>query len=274
MGLEQIQLNVEVPEFEIRFPARGRGYDQDEEWFEVRLGDEWQRMRLHDYDAIYKVPGLYEALIYEALECKSPPRVVGLLKAVLEDWPATLPALRILDLGAGNGIVAECLKSAGARYIVGADILPEAREAAERDRPDVYADYIVGDITSLSGEPARRLREAELDCLVSVAALGFGDIPPQAFAAAFNVIGTPGWVAFTIKETFLSETDTSGFSKLIRRLIAKGSLRVEAHRRYCHRRSIEGEKLFYVAIVARKLSRIEASDLVGDAGPTSLIGLS
>ena len=40
---------------------------------------------------------------------------------------------------------------------------------------------------------------------MTVAALGYGDIPPQAFAEAFNLISDHGWVAFNIKDRFLQE---------------------------------------------------------------------
>ena len=50
--------------------------------------------------------------------------------------------------------------------------------------------------------------------LICVAALGFGDIPPEAFMAAFEQVTEGGWVAFCIKDEFISEEDRSGFSKL------------------------------------------------------------
>ena len=53
--------------------------------------------------------------------------------------------------------------------------------------------------------------------MTTVAALGFGDIPPAAFVGAFNLIETPGLLAFTIKDDFLGDDDPSGFSGLIQR---------------------------------------------------------
>ena len=52
----------------------------------------------------------------------------------------------MLDLGAGNGMVGEALREHGFEEITGVDITPEAGEAAERDRPGVYADYHVCDL--------------------------------------------------------------------------------------------------------------------------------
>lgn len=47
------------------------------------------------------------------------------------------------------------------------------------------------------------LRDWNFNCLTSVAALGFGDIPPRAFFEALRLVATNGWVALNLKETFL-----------------------------------------------------------------------
>jgi hypothetical protein len=98
-----------------------------------------------------------------------------------------------------------------------------------------------------------------LDCLVSVAALGFGDIPARAFVEAFNLIAKQGWVAFNIKETFLDRTDESGFSHLIRELIFSEYLDLYQLQRYRHRFSLEGEPLYYFALAGRKNADVPLS---------------
>jgi SAM-dependent methyltransferase len=251
----------------IRFPDGSGGLDQDQEWFEVQSEGRCRRLRIHDYAALYTEPGLYEMLVYDALQCKSPRRIVNLLKAVLEDRPAALPGLRVLDLGAGNGIVAERLRAAGVRSAVGLDLIPEAAAAALRDRPGVYDDYVVADLTDLGAADRERLRSRAFNCLVTVAALGFGDVPPEAFAEACNLIADGGWVAMTIKEDFLDPEDRGGFGRLVRRMIAHRVVEVHAHHRYCHRVSIAGERLFYVALVARKLRPVPDWMARGDAAP-------
>jgi hypothetical protein len=101
------------------------------------------------------------------------------------------------------------------------------------------------------------LRRTDANCLTTVAALGFGDIPPLAFAKALDLIATPGWLAFNLKESFLREQDVSGFSRLIRRLNRDGYIQTLCYRRYQHRISIIGEPLFYVAVIARKLKDLD-----------------
>ncbi len=247
-------------EFQIRFRAGDKGYEQDEESFTFMHEGEQRELRIHDYDELYKVPGLYEALVYDKLQCKSPPRLARLIAAVLPDWDVKPSDLRVLDLGAGNGIMAEELRSIGIDHVVGLDLLPEAAMAARRDRPDVYDDYIVADLTALTPDDEKRLHGAKLNCLVTAAALGFGDIPPEAFAEAFNAIEDGGWIAMTIKEDFLNpKSDDSGFAQLLRACINDQTIDIQSHHRYCHRLSISGEQLFYVGLVARKTADISES---------------
>jgi hypothetical protein len=88
--------------------------------------------------------------------------------------------------------------------------------------------------------------------MTCVAALGFGDIPPEAFLEAFNFVEDGGWLAFTLKEDFLNGADRSGFSRLIARGLDAGVLEMRTQERYRHRLSTTGEPLHYVAMVATK----------------------
>jgi hypothetical protein len=150
------------------------------------------------------------------------------------------------------------LVGVGVRSIIGIDIIPSAKEATNRDRPDVYDDYFVADLTNLPEAEEEELRRADANCMTTVAALGFGDIPPLAFAKALDLIATPGWLAFNLKESFLSEQEESGFSALIRTLNREGYIQTLCYRRYQHRISTTGEPLFYVAVIARKLKDLDS----------------
>jgi predicted TPR repeat methyltransferase len=164
--------------------------------------------------------------------------------------------LNVLEIGAGNGVVGETLKVCGVHSVVGVDILEEAKDAAERDRPEVYKDYLVVDLSDMPEPAEEKMRERQFNCLVTVAALGFGDIPPQAFAKALDLIEVGGWIAFNIKEDFVYHADESGFAGLIEDLMKRQVVQTQAYRRYRHRFSITGEPLYYVAYVARKLRDI------------------
>jgi hypothetical protein len=153
-------------------------------------------------------------------------------------------------------MVAEQFKELGVKTQVGIDLIEEAKQAAERDRPGLYSEYFACDLTELSDEVRAKLRGFGFNCLVTVAALGFGDIPPQAFAEAYNLVSEGGWIAFNIKEDFLEDGDPSGFNKLIRKLLETGMVEQRAERVYRHRLSCAGEPLNYVAIVGVKRADI------------------
>ena len=165
----------------------------------------------------------------------------------------------MLDLGAGNGMVGEELKKQGVSRLIGVDIISEAQAATERDRPGVYDAYYVMDFCSLSDDERDVLKLWSVDCLISVAALGFGDIPAEAFLEAFNLVGKDGFVAFNIKETFLDRSDDSGFSQLVRELIFSEYLDLYHLQRYRHRFSIEGEPLYYFALGGKKTADVPPS---------------
>jgi predicted TPR repeat methyltransferase len=103
----------------------------------------------HNYDEVFDIPGLYETLFYDTLDCCSPSYVVNLLEDVANEWDAELSNFRVLDVGAGNGMVGDELRNRGASKVVGVDIIEEAKEATLRDRPGVYDDYRVADLTNL-----------------------------------------------------------------------------------------------------------------------------
>src|SRR3954454_13446195 len=101
-------------DFELRLPDEASASaSQDEEWCEVEIDARTRRLRFHDYSDIYSIPGLYERLIYERLGCQSPRVIAGLLRDELNERDADPSDLRVLDLGAGNGIVAEELSEIG-----------------------------------------------------------------------------------------------------------------------------------------------------------------
>ncbi len=237
----------------IRFPSlEASALGQDEVYFHLLEGDSRRKIRFHDYNEIYKIPGLYEQLFYDRLKCQSPAKVASILKSSVSQSHENISELRVLDLGAGNGMMGDELKKYGLARLVGVDIIPEACDATERDRPGVYDDYYIEDFCNLGAEQRENIASWSFDCLTTVAALGFGDIPPEAFIEAFNIIQSQGWVAFNIKETFLNKSDTSGFSRMMRELIFSEYLDLYHLERYRHRLSIEGKPLYYFAIAGRK----------------------
>ncbi|HEY2206584.1 MAG TPA: methyltransferase domain-containing protein [Pseudonocardia sp.] len=176
------------------------------------------------------------------------------LRGKLEQAGVPPGQLRVFDLGAGNGIMGEELAKLGVDCVVGADILPEAAAAAERDRPDVYRGYHVADLTALTDGQRTELDSYGFNAMTCIAALGFGDIPTECFRTAYNLLDEGGWVILNIKEDFLADSDTTGFAGMLHRAIDSGALEVVDTTLYQHRLATNGSPLNYTAMIARKRS--------------------
>jgi SAM-dependent methyltransferase len=244
--------------YRIALPEPSQAYEQDEEWFLVNIGGTWEEIRFHDYGKLYDVEGLYEKIFYDILECDSPRTVRELLGREMDRAGVAAGELRALDLGAGNGIMGEELHKLGIESAVGVDILSEAADAARRDRPEVYAEYRVADFTRLDPALHAHLKGLGLNVLTCVAALGFGDIPPEAFRTAFNLVADGGWVAFNLRDRFNTAQDISGYHRMLRAATERGILELTAEERYTHRRATTGAPLYYNALVGRKHADIPA----------------
>jgi len=248
--------------YRIRFPStEPHELAQDEAFFYLEENGKELRLRFHEYDELYRRPGLYEQLFYDRLRCMSPSKVVETLYVTAGTSSSRFSELRVLDVGAGNGMVGEKLYEYGVARLVGLDISEMAYKALERDRPGIYDAYYIADLTNLSEDVRRELASWHLNCLVCVAALGFGDMPPLAFLEAFNLIENGGWIAFNIKETFMDNRDTLGFSVFIKNLILTEHLDVHHMERYQHRLSIDGSPLYYFALAGKKNSSLPSNFL-------------
>lgn len=237
---------------QVAYPGRACMLEQNEEWFDLVTDDRRERIRIHEYDRVYDVPGLYEEVVYNKLQCDSPQVITSLLKETIQHYDESDAPLRVLDFGAGNGIVGECLQEAlETETIVGIDIIDEAKKAVKRDRPEIYDDYYVMDLSQADDRDKQKLDRWNFNALVTVAALGFGDIPTQAFVNAFNIVENKSWIVFNIKDRFFSEDDDTGYNETLQQMIGN-SLTVYKKHHYCHRLSMAGDPLHYYAIVGRK----------------------
>ena len=244
---------MECVDYRVDYPKKLDGLDQNEEWITLTTDSGREEIRLHDYGRFFEVPGLYEDVVYKRLKCNSPSVVCQGLKTAIG---GRCGDLKVLDFGAGNGIVGECIRNTfPCDMVVGLDIIPEARAAAERDRPGVYEDYYVLDLSQMDVQKEGLLKKWNFNTLVTVAALGYGDIPAQAFINAFNLIENGGWVAFNIKDRFLSDDDETGFRETIDKMMGD-SIEISFTKRYRHRLSLAGESLYYHAIAGKKLKNV------------------
>src|SRR6185312_427246 len=189
----------------------------------VALGDS-ELVHLHDYARIYAVPGLYEHVVQEQLQCRSPQVAAeGFLRAVAS---AKLEAasMTVLDVGAGTGLVGELLLGGGVKRMVGVDALPAARSACMRDRPGVYSTYLIGDLAAGDSELCGALRGHGIGGLVSAGAFGGTHAPPAALANALAILPPGAPVALTIDERWMDTSDPDGFGSEVQRLADQGDL--------------------------------------------------
>lgn len=258
-----IRSEIFMKRYRIQLPATSHhDLSQSEAFF--YLADEKgnrEKIPFHHYGRIYESPGLYEQIFYDRLRCSSPKVVTELLHKAVEGERGNFTELRVLDFGAGNGLMGSALNKYGVARLVGADIEPNAKKAADRDRPGIYDDYFVGDFTQLGKVELEQLNSWSFNCLTTVAALGFGDIPVRAFFQALNLIKEGGWLAFNIKESFMKPTDKTGFSTFIRNLMLSEYMDIHLIERYKHRLSMEGEPLYYYAVIAKKRKHLPADML-------------
>lgn len=125
------------------------------------------------------------------------------------------------------------------------DVLPEARHAARRQHPHVYEGY------SLVGpELFKDLKKFQVNTVICVAALGFGDIDPELFEKVLSSLPSGSLIAFNIKEQFLNSLDPSGFNRLFGQLQTQGKLKPLRQWRHFHRYSTWGDPLHYLGVVA------------------------
>lgn len=234
--------------FSIRLPKENHKCDQTEEWFVLETAESTRKLRIQDYPKVYRVPGLYEAVVYDTLKCHSHERFADILRCALTERGELAHDVSILELGAGNGVVGEKMKGLGIGKLIGLDLLPEARDAALRDRPNVYDKYVVADLTK-----ENPLEDHIFDGLVVVSALGLGGVPSAAFLQAAKLLRPGGMIGLTFKSEFLNPDNKHEFGILLRDLLYRGLIELEVLQRYRHRYTIAGDSIFYTALIAKKV---------------------
>jgi len=226
----------------------GAGRDQAAESLVVRFADgREERMRLHEYDRVYAIPGLYEEVVQRRLECLSP-RVLA--DALLAHAGLAPEDLRVFDLAAGNGVTGEELAARGVAELVGSDNIPEARDAAERDRPGLYSTYVVGDIDE-TPELRELVRSHSLNALVCAGALGLGHISAASFDRLWSEFPAGSLFSASVEES-LAEPGGSDFGDYLAELDSGDEAEVLQRERFRHRSLMGGGEVHYLAVVARK----------------------
>lgn len=245
-----MSLGAPSPDYEVDLHT-GAGGDQPAESLTVRFPDgREQRMRLHQYDRVYAIPGLYEEVVQRRLECLSPVTLADALVEGASRSGLSPPDLRVFDLAAGNGVTGEELAGRGVREIVASDNIVEARDGAARDRPGLYSTYVVGDIDD-TPELRELVRSRSLNALVCAGALGLGHITAASFARLWSEFPSGSVFAASVEES-LAEPGGSDFGDYLAELEAAPDATVLRRERFRHRLLMGGGAAHYVAVVVRR----------------------
>ncbi|MGI8714296.1 MAG: hypothetical protein ACR2NR_14190 [Solirubrobacteraceae bacterium] len=207
-------------------------------------------LHLHDYERVYALPGVYEQIVQERLQCASPARLAAILAAAVDGagWPRS--TVRVLDVAAGNGVSGEALVAEGLHPVLGTDIVASARIAALRDRPGLYDRYLTLDLLALTAEQARPLYELDANALSCVAPVGedASQVPPGVLLEAARLLGGDGLVAYLhdpnygVDDVVTAEFWRTGLGAAAQEL---------ARERYLHRRTVNGAAFEMVGVVWR-----------------------
>ncbi len=238
-------------QFSISIPKQ-QELSQDREFFLLEEGGEARKIRLQDYDKIFSVPGLYEQLLLESLEYASPKVMQNAFDFICKEYSVSTSNMSVLEIGPGNGVVGEMLRKVKVSYLVGIDISEIACTSAARDRPNVYDDYIVSDLSQQNIEKLSQIRaHGKFGFIVAVASLGFSDASIAVFQNSLSFLKPGGFVGICIKEEFLFLNNNTGFGDFLR-VLCEQELFIEVFReRYVHRLSTAGQPIYYIALFLR-----------------------
>jgi hypothetical protein len=215
-----------------------------------------EQLRLHDYERVYSLPGLYEQIVQDRLGCRSPAEIAMMLGAAVARIGWDRAQVRVLDVAAGNGVSGEALLAHGLAPVLGTDIVPAAREAALRDRPGVYGSYLTLDLLNLSAGEQRAVRALGANALSCVAPVGHASqqLPPAALAAAARLLAADALIAY-MHDLTVGVPDAVTAELWAEQLGAGTQAELLERRRYVHRYTVNGEPFEMEGVVWR-LTRV------------------
>lgn len=207
-----------------------------------------EEFRLHDYERLYSLPGLYEQIVQDRLGCSSPRVMAELLAEVVDGLGWDRAAVRVIDLAAGNGVSGQELSAQGLEPALGTDLVATARTAALRDRPGVYGDYLTLDLLKLTDQQRTAIKVLQANALCCVAPVGNGpQVPPPVLLAGAELLTGDALVAH-MHDPAIDPDDPVSPELWAKRGIAAEEL---VRRRYVHRRTVTGRPYEMEAVVWR-----------------------
>ena len=214
-----------------------------------------EELRLHDYERLYALPGVYEQIVQERLGCRSPAQLAGMLASAVDAAGWARGDIRVIDVAAGNGVSGEALAAVGLHPVLGTDIVPAAREAALRDRPGLYDEYLTLDLLALTEAERAAVAALGANALSCVAPVGThaSELPPDALLAAAALLAPDALVVYmhdrnrTPSDAMTVERWAAGLGRVGTGIQAEQLER----RRYLHRHTVNGEAFDMDGVVWR-----------------------
>lgn len=242
--------------YNIRPADDGRDCKQSEEVFLASIEGSPQTISMHDYEKMYRVPKLYDAMIYGMLKCRTPYELAGVFKATLLENAVDPKTLRMLEIGAGSGAFAEALRrEMPVGRITGLDIIESARTAANRDRPNVYDDYIVADLCKPSEEVLEAINRLAPNCVGVASATGWGNhIPVRGFEQALSFLSASGWFIFHVKPND-PDPECIALIEWIEKKLSGGEIVNSERGKLFHRLSVAKKEIYYDYFIGQKAAR-------------------
>jgi ubiquinone/menaquinone biosynthesis C-methylase UbiE len=123
---------------------------------------------------------------------------------------------RVLDVGAGTGLVGAELKRAGFQNLVALDLSKEMLEVARAKQ--IYQDYVVGDV-----EAPLPLESASFGAVVAVGLFTQGHAGPKALDELHRVLCPGGFIAYSLRPDLSASL---GFEAKVAGLLNRGEWRL------------------------------------------------
>lgn len=120
------------------------------------------------------------------------------LKDVFQDKPND--QIKIIDAGAGTGLIGVELEKLGYTNLCALDISNEMLDEAKKK--EIYTEFIC---TSLNGQPVPQIKSEQFDGLICGGALITGRIKSSAFVEMIRMVRTDGVLCFNIMKQELVE---------------------------------------------------------------------
>src|SRR6266566_1578280 len=113
--------------YSVVIPTRG-GLRKAEEYCVVSHAGTSEVILIHDYDQLFKTPGLYEEVYFTLLHGRGPEVISAALADAMQHRNVSPSNYRVVELGAGNGVGARALQDQGFSDIIGIDRNSTAQE--------------------------------------------------------------------------------------------------------------------------------------------------